>query len=72
MIPEIMKAMGFEKEMEDVKKGICPFCKEQIKLTDFKDVSSAKEYCISGLCQACQDEVFEKERIQSLFLENKL
>jgi len=31
----------------------------------FKDDLSAKEYTISGLCQQCQDEVFEEEYDES-------
>ena len=31
----------------------------------FKDELSAKEYTISGLCQQCQDEVFEEEYDES-------
>jgi len=27
----------------------------------FKDDLSAKEYTISGLCQQCQDDIFEEE-----------
>lgn len=32
--------------------------KEIDSLTEFKDELSAKEYTISGLCQACQDDFF--------------
>lgn len=30
----------------------------------FRDLLSAKEYTISGLCQECQDMIFGKERSQ--------
>jgi len=30
----------------------------------FKDDLSAKEYTISGLCQQCQDDIFEEEEDQ--------
>lgn len=35
----------------------CPICKNSI--TGFKDDLSKKEYLISGMCQKCQDSVFE-------------
>jgi len=35
----------------------CPMCRQPVG--NFKDALSAKEYQISGLCQRCQDEVFE-------------
>lgn len=34
----------------------CPVCNKEIK--GFRDPRSIKEYKISGLCQACQDEAF--------------
>lgn len=30
-------------------------------ITGFKDILSQKEYRISGLCQACQDSIFDTE-----------
>jgi len=36
---------------------VCAFCGKPI--TGFRDVLSEKEYRISGLCQECQDGVFE-------------
>lgn len=37
----------------------CNFCGKEIE--GFKDELSVKEYKISGLCQECQDAVFEGE-----------
>ena len=34
----------------------CPFC--GVVPEGFRDLLSAKEYVISGLCQDCQDETF--------------
>lgn len=48
----------FPKEVKEVKQGNCPICKNQIKINDFKDKLSIKEFEISGLCQKCQDEIF--------------
>ena len=30
-------------------------------VSEFRDAISAKEYTISGLCQACQDKIFNDE-----------
>jgi len=60
MNEEIMKKAGFGKEVEMVKKVICPFCGKKVKAEDFRDQLSIKEYRISGLCQKCQDDFFGK------------
>jgi len=38
---------------------ICTWCKKPV--TPFRDQLSAKEYSISGMCQACQDATFEED-----------
>lgn len=46
---------------EDIEQYVdknCTWCVEPI--TKFKDELSATEYQISGLCQKCQDEVFDE------------
>ena len=49
----------FKNRMKD---GLCPCCGIKINPeTDFKDQLSIKEYTISGMCQKCQDSVFESE-----------
>ena len=61
MNKEIMKQAGFEKEMQIVDAGFCPFCYEKIgPPSDFKDALSVREFMISGLCQACQDKMFDQ------------
>jgi hypothetical protein len=50
--PEEVKAVTEEK---------CPLCKKEVKVEDFKDSLSQKEFIISGLCQSCQDGYFEEE-----------
>lgn len=42
------------KEMDKQKK--CVACGKQV--AEFRDMLSANEYKISGMCQACQDLVF--------------
>ena len=58
MNKEIMKQAGFREEVKLVEQGFCPFCKEKVKMEDFKDELSVKEFKISGLCQKCQDKTF--------------
>lgn len=61
MNPDIMKALGFEKELKLVELGLCPFCKAKVLSSDFRNDKSRKEHSISGLCQPCQDETFGKD-----------
>lgn len=61
MNKEIMKTMGFGAEVKRVELGICPFCIKPINPAEFKDELSWKEFRISGLCQNCQDSVFNPE-----------
>ena len=51
------KAFG-RSPTEAREKGICVTCGKPIKMEDFKDQLSIKEYEISGLCQKCQDDTF--------------
>lgn len=47
----------------DVSKEIskCVMCSGDA--SEFKDVLSAKEYAISGMCQACQDKTFDEDDV---------
>ena len=58
MNKDILKKMGFGKEVKAVEEKKCPFCVQPIKMEDFKDKRSKKEYTISGICQKCQDSFF--------------
>jgi len=40
------------------KMGLCPFCESLVRVADFRDGLSLREFMISGLCQKCQDETF--------------
>lgn len=42
-----------------IKTDECVACHKEA--TRFRDELSRKEFCISGLCQSCQDEVFGKQ-----------
>lgn len=57
----IMKAVGFDNEVELVKAKKCPFCSETVGQESFRDAKSIKEFQISGLCQKCQDSFFGEE-----------
>lgn len=61
MNDDILKALGFRKELEYVARGLCPFCGLDVMIDGFRDELSKREYHISGLCQKCQDETFGKE-----------
>ena len=51
------KAFG-RSPTEAKEKKICVYCGKEIKMKDFKDQLSIKEYEISGLCQKYQDDTF--------------
>ena len=51
------KAFG-RSPTEAKEKRVCVTCGKPIKMEDFKDQLSIKEYKISGLCQKCQDDTF--------------
>ena len=58
MNKEIMKKHGFGKQVKKVEQGRCPFCKNKIKMEEFRDSVSWREFHVSGLCQTCQDAIF--------------
>ena len=43
-----------------LQDNICPWCKEKVLVSSFRDDLSKKEFEISGLCQTCQDNTFKK------------
>jgi len=47
-----------KSQTEAEEQKICVFCHKPIKMEDFRDDLSRKEYGISGLCQKCQDDTF--------------
>lgn len=59
MNKKILKQAGFGKEVEAVELNRCPICGIKINMIEFRDALSKKEYEISGLCQRCQDDIFE-------------
>lgn len=59
MNKDIMRLAGFGKEVEAVENCNCPMCKETVSWDSFKDEISKREYRISGMCQKCQDSIWE-------------
>lgn len=64
--------VGSEKSSEIIKfldavwphgygHGVCGYCGADVSDDLFRDEISLKEYTISGLCQSCQDWVFDEE-----------
>lgn len=61
MNTDIMKAAGFRKKVRMIKEGKCPLCSAKVEMREFRDEISVREFKISGLCQKCQDDVFDAE-----------
>jgi uncharacterized CHY-type Zn-finger protein len=53
-----LEALNGISPKQAVQAGICAVCKEEAN--EFTDALSVAEYAISGLCQNCQDEVFNE------------
>jgi len=60
MNEKIMTAMGFGEEVKAKNDNICPICRKPIFFEDFTDALSRTEFVISGLCQRCQNNVFDQ------------
>ena len=58
MNEDIMRKLGFGKEVDLVKEGKCPMCSQVVDQNDFKDTINHREFKISGICQECQDQIF--------------
>ena len=57
MLDSIAKDVFGRTQDEAQDKQICIFCGGDA--SEFKNDISRKEYSISGMCQKCQDEIFE-------------
>jgi len=56
---ELLKALGFDDEVENLKSGRCPFCgSTKTSKEDFRDEMSYREFKISGLCQHLSGKYF--------------
>jgi hypothetical protein len=69
--PASNKTPEMEKALDEIAKslygrgrneGVCVTCgSPKIAPEDFRDMLSQKEFGISGMCQDCQDSVFQVE-----------
>lgn len=59
MNKDIMKKMGFAKQVTKAENGLCPICEKPILTGSFRDAISEREFQISGMCQECQDSIFD-------------
>jgi len=50
---------GIEREAF-IKNNKCVSCEEEVRSPSFRTMLGITEFAISGLCQNCQDEVFEE------------
>lgn len=59
--PQVIQAIEdlFPGTSNKIKNKVCPACDNPVG--EFKDDLSIREYLISGMCQACQDDVFREE-----------
>ncbi len=57
---EILEKAGFTKEMQLVENRQCPLCQDKIDIDDFNNDLSVREFIISGMCQKCQDRIFNE------------
>lgn len=55
---EMLNGPVFTKQVENIEAGKCATCGKDVNENDFTDSLSRKEFNISGMCQACQNEVF--------------
>ena len=56
---DIMIQAGLSQAVERVEAGVCATCAGVVG--PFRDDLSCKEYGISGMCQTCQDMLFDFE-----------
>lgn len=54
-----MRKMGFGEEVDRVEEDLCPTCGTPVDEDQFRDQESRREFEISGLCQECQDDIFD-------------
>ena len=57
-IEQLLTALTGRDRRESIKTNICNWCGKPV--TSFRDTLSRKEYTISGMCQKCQDGVFNE------------
>lgn len=53
---DYMQRMAAHKNW--LQRSVCPICGQSVIGGTLKDSLSWKEFCISGMCQNCQDNIF--------------
>jgi hypothetical protein len=58
----MLRMLYGDKAVQNVEKGLCGICgSDKTKREDFQDTLSWKEFNQSGMCQECQDKVFNQD-----------
>ncbi len=57
-LDDVIKDIFGIDRIQSVSDDVCVSCKKEARV--FTDAISKKEYSISGLCQSCQDTVFNR------------
>ena len=55
---QLLRMAGLGAKVALVEEGLCPTCGKLIVQESFTDDLSRKEFSLSGMCQECQNEVF--------------
>lgn len=58
VIDNFSNALFGRKNSESIRDKVCVDCGTPVKMADFRNAISRKEFEISGLCMKCQDSVF--------------
>lgn len=58
MNEDIIKSLFGEQIIDRLQNNECPMCGHKIDIAEFVDDLSRREFEISGLCQKCQDKIF--------------
>ena len=56
---QLLISAGMGDMVKKAMLGICPLCGKPASIEDCRDDLSRREFAIAGICQKCQDEVFE-------------
>lgn len=54
----LVQTFGADRRQTVANKR-CVLCAQKVAEDSFRDEISRQEYCISGICQSCQDEIFQ-------------
>jgi hypothetical protein len=61
-IDALLTSITGRSRVQSIKSDVCVFSEEDYSHTVvFRDAISAREYAISGMCQTCQDRIFQPE-----------